>query len=68
MKTKEVTEFYGTQQLAADAIGIAQNTVASWGDEPPLLRQIQYEIASKKKLKANPAAYGPGKRTERAAA
>lgn len=52
MTKQELVAFYGSQQAVADALGISQPTVAEWGEYPPGLRQIQAEMLTKKKLKA----------------
>lgn len=55
MKPRDVIEFYGTQQKAADALGCRQQSVQKWlkaGFIPPL-RQFQIEALTGGKLKAN---------------
>lgn len=52
-KAEAVTHFK-TQQGVADALGIAQSTVAEWGIYPPPLRQLQLQQVTKGKLKAEP--------------
>jgi len=52
MRTQEAVDFFKTQQGLADALGIKQSSVAEWGDFPPPLRQIQIEMLTKKKLRA----------------
>lgn len=59
MTTEEAIKHYGTQQAVADALGIKQSSVAEWGEYPPALRQVQLEMLSKKKLRADPAALNP---------
>jgi hypothetical protein len=53
MKTKDVIEFFGGTQLsAAEALGLAQSSIATWGVYPPKLRQLQIQAITKGKLKA----------------
>ena len=59
MKTKDFVKFFKTQTAAAKALGTAQSTVASWGGEPPPLRQIQIERLTNGKLKASASCYQP---------
>jgi hypothetical protein len=57
MQTKQVIEFFGgTQQKAADAIGVGQSDIAKWLKKgvPPYLRQLQIQVITKGKLKAIP--------------
>ncbi|MES2958483.1 MAG: Cro/CI family transcriptional regulator [Pseudomonadota bacterium] len=59
MKTSEVIGHFGTQQKAADAMGLHQTTVCGWGEYPPDLRQIQIERITRGKLKAEASCYLP---------
>ena len=69
MKTSDVFAFFETQTKAAEALGMAQSSVAGWGEYPPELRQIQLERITGGKLKAEPSCYGPvNGSTEQAAA
>jgi hypothetical protein len=52
MTKDEAIRHYGTQQALADALGIKQSSVAEWGEYPPELRQIQLEMLTGKKLRA----------------
>lgn len=54
MRTHEAIDHYGTQQAVADALGIKQSSVAEWGEYPPDLRQLQIEILTGGRLKAEP--------------
>ncbi len=54
MKKKQVIDYFGTQQKAADALGLEQPSVANWRDPLPALRQLQYEMVTGGKLKADP--------------
>jgi hypothetical protein len=47
----------GTQVLLAERLGLKQPSIASWGDVPPQLRQIQIEMLSGGTLKAEPSCY-----------
>lgn len=60
MKTADVIEhFGGTQASAAAALGLKQPSVASWGEYPPALRQIQIERITAGKLKAEDSCWNP---------
>lgn len=54
MRKEEAVNFYGSQSALARALGIAQASVAGWGDYPPGGRQLQIEKLTKGKLKAEP--------------
>lgn len=43
----------GTQAALAGKLGIQQPSVAAWGHRPPALRQLQIELLSKRKLRAD---------------
>lgn len=62
MKTKEAVEYFGTQQAVADALGIEQPAISLWGEIPPPLRQLQLEILTKGKLKADPEIKKPSRK------
>lgn len=52
MDFETVIAFFGTQQKTADALGLAQPTVASWKENGiPVPRQYQIQVVSKGKLK-----------------
>lgn len=53
MTTEEAITFYGSQDALAKAIGVKQPTVSGWGENPPLPRQIDIEVATGGKLKAD---------------
>lgn len=55
MKTQALIEFFGSQQKAADALGISQPTIARYGEFPPPWRQLQAEAVTAGKLRAEPA-------------
>jgi hypothetical protein len=57
MHTHQVIEYFGTQQAVADALGIKQSSVAGWGEFPPDLRQLQIEMLTDGKLKAESTCY-----------
>jgi transcriptional repressor of cell division inhibition gene dicB len=65
MRTIEAIKYFGTQQAVADALGLKQPAVSLWGERPPSLRQLQLEIITKGKLKADPEIKQPSR--ERAA-
>ena len=54
MKTSDVIAHYGSQAAAGEAIGVAQSAVAQWGESPPELRQLQYEVLTGGALNAGP--------------
>lgn len=54
MDTKAVIGHFGSQRKAADALGLAQPSVANWGEYPPPLRQLQIEALTGGKLRAEP--------------
>lgn len=56
MKTSEVLEHYGSQTAVAEALGIRQPSVANWDEFPPAKRQLQIQIATGGKLRAEPSA------------
>ena len=55
MNPKQVIEYFKTQTAAADALGIAQSSVAGWLDsgEVPEVRQYQIELATNGQLRAD---------------
>ena len=60
MTYDQLVAHYGSQVKAAQALGLAQSSVAEWKNTGiPDLRQLQYEIDSRGKLKADPAAKRP---------
>ena len=54
MQTYEIIAHYGTQQKVADALDVKQSNIAKWlkSGRPPYLRQLQVQILTKGKLKA----------------
>ncbi len=52
MRTKDAVNFYGSQSALARALGIAQASVAGWGEYPPDPRQLQIQKVTRGKLKA----------------
>lgn len=53
MRTDEAVKHFGTQQALAKALGIAQSSVAGWGETPPAIRQLQLERITQGVLRAN---------------
>lgn len=51
--------FFGTQVKTAEALGMSQSSIAEWRDEPPAIRQIQLEVITAGKLKADPGCFLP---------
>lgn len=59
MRKEEAIKFYGSQSALARALGIAQASVAGWGEYPPGGRQLQLEKITSHKLKAEPDCMSP---------
>lgn len=59
MKKKEVIDYFGSVQLAAEALGMTHQAIYAWGDEVPAQRQAHVELATKGKVKRAKAK--PGK-------
>lgn len=59
MTKDDAINYFGSQAALADALGIKQPSVAEW-DSVPDLRQLQLEILTHGKLKADPAIKQPG--------
>jgi hypothetical protein len=55
MKTKDAIKHFRTQTDLAKLLGTGQSTIASWGEYPPPLRQLQIESLSGGALKAEKA-------------
>ena len=55
MKTSEAIDFFGSKAAVAAALGLKTPSVYEWGEFPPQLRQIQLEMLSNGKLKADAA-------------
>lgn len=53
MTKAEAVKEFGSQDALAKAIGVTQPTVAGWGEYPPLPRQIDIEMATAGKLRAD---------------
>lgn len=66
MLTKTATEFYGTQEILAQTLGLSQSTVAGWGEYPPEIQQVKLEKLTRGKLKAEKSCYLPKPRTDNA--
>jgi transcriptional repressor of cell division inhibition gene dicB len=54
MRKDEVLDHFKTQKAIAEALGIAQPSVAEWGEYPPDSRQLQIELLTGGTLKAEP--------------
>ena len=52
MKTHDAIKYFRTQTGLAQALSTGQSTVASWGEFPPALRQLQLEALTGGALKA----------------
>ena len=57
MKTEAVFQHFGTQQASADALCMAQSSVAGWGEYPPDARQLLIERITLGALKAEPGCF-----------
>jgi DNA-binding transcriptional regulator YdaS (Cro superfamily) len=57
MTPPDLISHFGTQQLAASAIGVTQGAVSQWviAGSIPYLRQLAIEIATNRTLKASMA-------------
>jgi DNA-binding transcriptional regulator YdaS (Cro superfamily) len=65
MRTEEAISWAGgTQQKLADKLGCSQSSVSEWGDFPPDGRQLQIELLSRGRLRAEPNVF---KRRKKAA-
>jgi hypothetical protein len=58
LTTNQALRHYKTQAALARALGIQRQSIDVWGDEPPLLRQIQLERLTGGQLRANAEAWG----------
>ena len=67
MTTQQAIAYYGSQTRLADALGIAQSTVAEWGEYPPGLRQIQLERITRARLRAEKNVFEKKPRRRKAA-
>lgn len=56
MTTSDAVSHFGSATKLARALGIKPAAVSQWGEYPPLLRQFQIELVSKRKLRAEVAA------------
>jgi hypothetical protein len=54
----------GTQARLAEKLGIGQVAVCGWGEHPPPLRQIQIEMLSGGRLRAEPDVFAGKKRSQ----
>lgn len=54
MRTADVIAHFKTQKAVANALGISQPSVATWGEYPPDARQLQLQRVTKSALKAEP--------------
>jgi transcriptional repressor of cell division inhibition gene dicB len=61
MTTSDAIEFFGSKADVAAALGLKKPSIYEWGEYPPELRQIQIEILSGGKLKAEPSCYPQAK-------
>jgi len=52
MKLKDILKHFGTQQEAANAIGVEQATVSRWINGIPFTRQCQIQLLTGGKLVA----------------
>lgn len=61
MTKDEAIKHFGSVGAVAAALGIKQPSVSDWGEIPPY-RQLQLEILTKGKLKADQKAFPSGRR------
>lgn len=54
MTTQEAISYYKTQTKLATVLGTRQSTIASWGEYPPKIRQLQLQQITGGRLKAEP--------------
>jgi DNA-binding transcriptional regulator YdaS (Cro superfamily) len=54
MLKKDAIAHFGSQRRVAEALGIKQPSVANWPEIVPPLRQVQLEVVTQGKLKADP--------------
>jgi len=54
MLKKDAIAYFGSQRRVAEALGIKQPSVANWSYVVPPLRQVQLEVVTDGKLKADP--------------
>ena len=55
MNKAQAIQFFGTQKALAQAIGIAQPSVAGWGEYPPADKQYAIYRASRGALAIEPS-------------
>lgn len=46
MNLEQVVAYYGTQEKAAEALGVTQGSVSSWRQGIPQLRQYQIQLVT----------------------
>lgn len=61
MTKQEAVALYGSQHALAKKLGLAQSSIAEWGEYPPALRQLQIERVTKGKLRAEPDVFEKSK-------
>jgi hypothetical protein len=52
MTTEDAVKFYGTPVKLAEALGLTPEAIYQWPEKPPILRQYQLEVLTKRKLRA----------------
>jgi hypothetical protein len=52
MTTEEVVAYFKGRRTVAEVLGVSVQSVAQWGDCPPLRRQLELEKLTVGKLKA----------------
>lgn len=57
MTKTEVIQFFGSLSATARALNIKQPSVSKWNEYPPASRQMQVQIITGGKLKAEPWAF-----------
>jgi hypothetical protein len=54
MTTQECIDYFKDKPSLAKALGIKLPSVYEWGEYPPPLRQLQLQLLTRNKLKAEP--------------
>lgn len=58
VKTNDAISHYGSKLALAHALGIKVQSVYDWTEYPPDIRQVQLEMLTAGRLKAEPECYG----------
>jgi DNA-binding transcriptional regulator YdaS (Cro superfamily) len=55
MKTQDAIDFFGSNSVLTELLGLSTGAISQWGESPPDLRQLQIESLSGGVLKADKA-------------